>query len=89
MSLNHSVDVHSSLKYLIVMGNLVQFRKAVDGKALGVELFLGIQPGAVGIHRPVDATVFMVAEMGQEPVFGVDCGQQVLFVRDGLVCGCK
>ena len=40
---------------LVVMGGLEQFAEPVDGESLGVQLLLGLQPLAGGIHAPVHA----------------------------------
>ena len=72
---------------LVVMGGLEQFAEPVDGESLGVQLLLGLQPLAGGIHAPVHAAVPVVAEMLQEVIPGMDGRHQVFRLVEHPVGG--
>ena len=87
MFLHHPVQVDGCLQRFIVLGHLVQLRKPVNGEALGVELLFGIQALPFRRHAPVHATVFVIAEMVQEPVPRMHGRHQVLRVFQRRIGG--
>ena len=50
------------------------FREAVDGKADGIELLLGIEGIAFVVDAPIDTAVFVVDEMVDEVILGARGG---------------
>ena len=85
MGFHHLEQVHGILEHLVVAGHFVQLRQAIDGKALGIELFLVIQALPFGRHAPIDTAVLVVAEMLQEPVPGMDGRHQILHILEGRI----
>ena len=65
-------QVDGVLEDLVVAGGLEQLAEAVDGESLRVQLLLGLQALAGGVHAPVHAAVPVVAEMLQEVIPGMD-----------------
>ena len=80
-------QVDGVLEDLVVAGGLEQLAEAVDGKSLRVQLLLGLQALAGGVHAPVHAAIPMVAEMLQEVIPGMDGRHQVFRLAERPVGG--
>ena len=70
-------QVDGVLQDLVVAGGLEQLAEAVDGESLRIQLFLGLQALAGGVHAPVHAAVPVVAEMLQEIIPRMDGRHQI------------
>ena len=85
---HHLVQVDGVFQGVFIAAHLVEFGQAVDGETLGIELFLAVQALPFRGDAPIDAAVFVVAEVVQEPVAGMHGRHQVfgllqLAVRGG------
>ena len=84
----HNLEqVDGVLQDFVVVARLVQFTETVDGESLRVQLFLGLQPLAGGVHAPIHAAVPVVAEMFQEIIPRMDGRHQVFRLAERPVGG--